>query len=226
MAEALQRERDLAQLHPRVVRRNPEPVGETGARRAELVDHVRDADLGAVAAAVGFLEPGGQSDRFGLGERPGEHRAGDRLQQPFAQLSPADPGERVQPRPAAGREAQDGSAERSDEGFVFAFEVDDLAAAAEHARAQQPRLGQARLAEVRAADHQRVGVVEQAAGVEDPRVVDEAPAVHIPADVDPLSAEPGFGDRRIDRLEVRGRDLMPGPLPRQRAPTEPSGRAL
>ena len=113
-----------------------------------------------------------------------------------------------------------------DEGFVFAFEVDDLAAAAEHAGAQQPRLGQARLAEVRPADDQRVGVVEQAAGVEDPRVVDEAPAVHIPADVDPLSTQPGLGDRRIDRLEMRGRDLMPGPLPRQPAPTEPSGRAL
>ena len=169
---------------------------------------------------------GGQADRFGLGERPGEHRAGDRLEQPFAQLAPADPGERVQPRPAAGGEAQDGSAERGDEGFVFAFEVDDLAAAAEHARAQQPGLGQARFAEVRPADDQRVGVVQEAAGVEDPRVVDEAPAVHIPADVDPLSAKPRLGDRRIDRLEMRGRDLMPGPLPRQPAPPEPSRRAL
>ena len=226
MAEALQRECDLPQLHPRVVRRNPESVGESRARRPELVDHVRDADLRAVAAAVGFLEPGGQSDRFGLGERPAEHRAGDRFEQSFAQLSPADPGERVQPRPAAGGEPQDGSAERVDEGFVFAFEVDDLAAAAEHARAQQPGLGQARLAEVRPADHQRVGVVQQPPGVEDPRVVDEAPAVHIPADVNPLSAKPGLGNCRIDRLEVRGGDLMPGPLPRQPAPTEPSGRAL
>ena len=135
-------------------------------------------------AAVGLLERGGQADRFGLAERPGEHRAGDRLQQPLAQLAPPDPGQRVQPGAAAGREPQDRSAERADEGFVFAFEVDDLAAAAEHPRAQQPRLRQARLAEVGASDHQRVRVVQDPAGVEDPGVVDEAAAVHVPADVD------------------------------------------
>ena len=93
-------------------------------------------------ASVRLLERRGQSDRFGLAERPGEHRAGDRLQQPLPQLAAPDPGQRVQPRAAAGGEPQDRPAERGDEGVVLAFEVDDLAAAAEHPRAQQPRLGQ------------------------------------------------------------------------------------
>ena len=128
--------------------------------------------------------------------------------------------------PAAGGEPQDRPAERCDERFVLALEVDDLAAAAEHPRAQQPRLRQRRFAEVGAADDQRVGVVEDAAGVEDPRVIDEAAAVHVAADVDAARAEPGLGDRRIDGLEVRGRRLVTGSLARQRAPAEPGDRTL
>ena len=125
-----------------------------------------------------------------------------------------DPRERVQARAPARGEAQDGPAERADEGFVFAFEVDDLAAAAEHPGAEQPGLREARFAEVGAADDERVRVVQEAAGVEEPGVVDEAPAVHVAADVDPFGAEAGFGDRGVDGLEVRGRDLVPGPLAR------------
>ena len=97
VAEPLQRERDLPQLGLHVVLGGSEPVGELGGRGAELLDDVGDADLGAVVAAVGFLERGGEADRFGLAERPGEHRAGDRLEQPLAQLAPPDPRQRVQP---------------------------------------------------------------------------------------------------------------------------------
>ena len=225
VAEPLQRERDLPQLGLDVALGGAEPVGELGGRGAELLDDVGDADLGAVAAPVGFLERGGEADRFGLAERPAEHRAGDRLEQPLPQLAPPDPRQRVQPGAPAGREPEDRPAERPDEWVVFALEVDDLAAAAEHPRAQQPRLGEARLAEVGAADDERVRVVQDAAGVEDPGVVDEAAAVHVAADVDAARTEPGLGDRRIHGLEVRGRRLVPGPLARQRAATEPSDRA-
>ena len=45
-----------------------------------------------------------EPERLGLGERPVEHRARDRLQQPLAHLGRADPRERVQPRLPAGRE--------------------------------------------------------------------------------------------------------------------------
>ena len=84
----------------------------------------------------------------------------------------------------------------------------------------------ARFAEVGAADDQRVRVVQDAAGVEDPRVIDEAAAVHVAADVDAPRAQARLGDRRIDGLEVRGRDLVTGPLARQHAPAQPRDRSL
>ena len=56
---------------------------------AELRGDVGDADVCAVGVAVGGGEGGGEAERFGLCERPVEHRAGDRLQQPFAHLAAA-----------------------------------------------------------------------------------------------------------------------------------------
>jgi hypothetical protein len=225
VAEPLQRERDLAQLGLHIVPRCAKALGELGRRRPELLDDVGDAHLGAVMAAIRLLERRGQPDRLGLAERPPEHRACDGLQQPLAQLSPADPGERVQPGAPARRESEDRAPERVDERVVFALEVHDLAPAPEHAGAHQPSLREAGLAEVGAADDERVRVVQDAAGVQDPRVVDEAAAVHVAADVDPPRAEPGLGDGRVHRLKVRGGHLVSGALPREAASPEPPDRA-
>ncbi len=98
VAQPLQRQRDLAQLVPRLGLGCAELVGELGLRGAQLLDDVGDAHLAAVAVAVGGLERGGEADGFGLRERPVEHRARDRLEQALAHLARADPRQRVQAR--------------------------------------------------------------------------------------------------------------------------------
>jgi hypothetical protein len=160
VAEPLQRERDFAQLGLDVVCGRAETFGERGARGTKLLDDVGNADLRPVLPTVRLFERGGQADRLGLAERPSEHRAGNRLEQPFPQLAPPDPREGVQAGSTARCEPQDRPAECGDERVVLALEIDDLSATTEYPGAHQPRLRQARLSKVGPPDHQRVRVVQ------------------------------------------------------------------
>jgi hypothetical protein len=219
--EALQRERALAQLGLRRLAGAGELVGDVLAGVAQLGGDVGDADVCAVGVTVGGGERCGEAERFGLGEGPVEHRAGDRLEQAFAHLTATQPGQRVQPCGPAGGEGEDLPAERSGERGVFAFGVDQLAGAAEHAAAVHPALDQRALAVAGAADHEHVRVVEHPGRVEDPGVVDERAAVDVTADVDAAGAETWFGDGGVGGLEVSGRDLVGTALTRAAQTREP-----
>ena len=62
--------------------------------------------------------------------------------------------------------------------------------------------------------------------VEDPRVIDERPAVHVAADVDAARAQARFGDGGVGGLEVSGGDLVGAALTRAPQPREPPRRGL
>ena len=154
--------------------------------------------------AVGGGECGGEAERFGLCEWPVEHRAGDRLEQPFAHLAAAQPSQWVQPGLPARREREDLATEGLGERRVFAFGVDQFAGPAEQATAVHPAFDECAFAVAGAADHEHVRVVEYPGGVEDPGVIDERPAVHVASDVDAARTKAGFGDRGVGGLEVSG----------------------
>ena len=105
---------------------------------------------------VGGRERLDEADGLDLARGACEHRVRDRLQQALAHLRSADPRQRVQACLTPGLEAEDHAVEGGDEGAVLALGVDDLAAAAEHARAVQPALGERALAVVGHPEHERV----------------------------------------------------------------------
>jgi hypothetical protein len=204
VGEALQRERAFAQVSLRFAATGGELRRELLAGVAQLSGHVGDADVAAVGVLIGGGERGRQAKRLGLAQGPVEHCAGDRLEQPFAHFPAADPRQRVETGLPAGRKGEHLAAQRLHERRVFAFRVDQLADPAEHAAAVHPRFDERALAVPGPPEDQHVRVVEQALGVEDPRVVHERSAVHVTADVDAARAQARFGDRGVGRLEVRG----------------------
>ena len=86
VAEAHQRQRDLAQLLARSLAGQVERLDRALGRVAQLLDDVRDAHLAGVRTRRRRRAPR-QADRLGLAQRPAEHRVRDRLQQPLAHLA-------------------------------------------------------------------------------------------------------------------------------------------
>ena len=112
------------------------------------------------------------------------------------------------------------AADRFGDGGVLALGVaGHVDAAAERDRSGVEALGQAGLAGADDAGEHEVRCGDEAAGVEDPRVVDErAAGVEVLADEDAFAAETAFGEERV-RAGEGGRGVL---MPRE---PEPSGRA-
>ena len=118
--------------------------------------------------------------------------------------------ERVEPVGHAVAQGDGAAADRFGDGGVLALGVTgDVDAAAERDRAGVEALGEAGLAGADDAGEDEVRCGDQAAGVEDPRVVYErAPGVQVLTDEHALAAETSFGEERIGAGQRRGRVLV------------------